>query len=137
MKLNRVIFRDANLSFSTDKFSEKYARCAIFSHIDFFLGYDQVELDKESQNIIALMTLLGPMRITTLPQSATNSVILLIKIILIILTPYLQERTKLFFDDVRIKKQKNKYNNEELALEIRRYVLKYIQNLDMVLAVLE
>lgn len=48
MELNRVTIRDVNLLLSTDKFSEKFAGCAIFSLIDFFSGYDQVEFDKKS-----------------------------------------------------------------------------------------
>ena len=36
-----------------------------------------------------------------------------------------------------VKGPKTKYNNEEVALGIRRYILEHIQNLDKVLADLE
>ena len=36
-----------------------------------------------------------------------------------------------------VKRPKTKYNNEKVILEIRRYVLKHIQNLDKILADLE
>ena len=47
-ELNRVTVTDANLPPSADEFSEKFAGCAISSLIDFFSGYDQVDLDEES-----------------------------------------------------------------------------------------
>ena len=74
VELNRVTVRNANLPPSADKFFEEFAGCAISSPIDFFSGYDQVELDKESRNLTAFMTSLGFMQMTTLPQGATNSV---------------------------------------------------------------
>ena len=67
VELNQVTVRDANLSPSTDEFSEEFAGYAISFLIDFFLGYNQVELDKESRDLTVFMTLLGLMRMTTLP----------------------------------------------------------------------
>ncbi len=83
------------------------------------------------------MTPLGFIRITTLPQGATNSVARFVRIVLKILAPHLQDRAKLFLDDVGVKGPKTKYNNVVLALEIRRYISEDIQNLDKFLADLE
>ena len=80
------------------------------------------------------MTPLGLMRMTTLAQSANNSVALFVRIVLKILAPHLRDRAKHFLDDVRIKGPKTTYNNKELAPGIRQYVIKHIQNLDKVLA---
>ncbi len=74
VELNQVIVRDANLSSSIDAFSEEFVGCAISSLIDFFLGYDQVKLDREFRDLEAFMTPLGFMRMITLLQGATNSV---------------------------------------------------------------
>ena len=137
MELNRVTVRDANLSPSSDKFSEEFAGCFISSLIDFFSGYDQVELDKEFRDLTAFMTPLDLMRMTTLPQGATNSIAQFVRIVLKILAPHLRDRAKPFLDDVGIKGPKSKYNNEEVAPGIKRYVLEHIQNLDKVLADLE
>ena len=57
--------------------------------IDFFSGYDQVELDEKSRDLTAFMTPFGLMRMITLAQGATNSVIQFVKIILKILAPHL------------------------------------------------
>ncbi len=80
------------------------------------------------------MTPLGLMRMTTLPHDATNSFAQFVLIVLKILAPYLRDRAKPFLDDVGVKGPKTKYNNEEVAPGIRRYVLEHIQNLDKVLA---
>lgn len=66
--------RDANLPFLANEFLEKFAGCVIFSFINFFLSYDQVELNKASRDLTGFMTFLGLMRITILPQRAINLV---------------------------------------------------------------
>ncbi len=91
VELNRVTVREANLSPSADQFSEEFAGCVISSLIDFFSGYDQVELDDESRDLTAFMTPLGFMRMTTLPQGATNSVAQFVTIVLKILASHLRD----------------------------------------------
>lgn len=103
VELNRVTVRDANLPPSANKFFKKFAGCAISFLITFFSGYDQVKLDKESRDLTAFMTLLNLIWMTTLPQSATNSVAQFVWIVLKILAPHLQDQVKHFLDDVRIK----------------------------------
>ena len=137
VKLNRVTIRDTNLPPSADEFSKEFSSCAISSLIDFFSGYDQVELGEESRNLTAFMTPLGLMQMTTLAQGATNSVAQFVRIVLKILAPHLRDRAKPFLDDVAIKGPKTTYNNEEVAPGIRRYVFEHIQNLGKVLADLE
>ncbi len=66
VELNRITIQDANLPPSTDKFSEEFGGCTIFSLIDFFSSYDQVKLDKESRDLTTFITPLGLMRMTTL-----------------------------------------------------------------------
>ncbi len=74
---------------------------------------------------------------TTLAQGATSSVAQFVRIVLKILALHLRDRAKPFLDDIGVKRPKTTYNNEELATEIRRYVVEYIRNLDKVLADLE
>ena len=136
-KLNRVTVKDANLALSTNLFSEEFAGFAIFSLVDFFSGYNQVELDEESRDFTAFMTSLGLMRMTTLPQNATNSVAHFIRIVLKILSPHLQDRGESFLEDVGVKRSKSRLNTEEMAPRIRRSFLKNMQSWDKVLASLE
>ena len=53
------------------------------------------------------------------------------------MAPHLRDRAKLFLDNVAIKGPKATYNNEEMALGIKRYVFEHIQNLDKILADLD
>lgn len=71
-------------------------------------------------------------------QSTTNLVLQFDRIILKILATHLHNWTLLFLDNVGIKDPKTIYiNNEKLVLGIRSYIIKYIQNLDKVIANLE
>lgn len=66
VEFNQTIIRDVNLSFSTNKFSEKFVGCAISFFQDLFLSYNYVELDKKSQDLTALMNPLSLMHMTIL-----------------------------------------------------------------------
>lgn len=66
MKLIQVTVKDANLPPSANEFSEEFTGCAISSFINFFLGYDHVELDKESRDLTVFITHLGLMQMATL-----------------------------------------------------------------------
>lgn len=50
---------------------------------------------------------------------------------------YLPNQAKLFLDIMAVKKLKTIYNNKKIASDIRQYILKYIQNLNKILANLE
>ncbi len=71
--MNQVTIRDANMPPSPDEFVEGFTGCQMASMIDFFSGYDQVELDVGSRDMIAFQTPLGLLWMTKLPQGATNS----------------------------------------------------------------
>ena len=137
VELNRVTIRNANLQISANEFSKEFAGCIVVSVIDFFSGYDQVELNEGSRHLTAFNTTLGLMRMTTLPQDATNSVPQFIRIETKILAAHLRDQAKRFLDDLEVKKPNTTYNNEEVGLGIWRYILEYIQNLDAVLTVFE
>ncbi len=91
VELHRITIRDANLPPSADKFPEEFARCTISSLLDFFSGYDQVELDKAFWDTTAFMIPLGLMRMTILAQGATNLVAQFVRIVLKILAPHLRD----------------------------------------------
>ena len=133
VELNQVSVRDANLPSSADEFSEKFIVYTIFFLIDFFLGYNQADIHEESRDLTTFMTSLGFMRMTTLPQGATNSITQFGRIVLEIFAPYLQDQAKPFLDNLRVKGPKIKYNNEEVAPGIKGYVFEYIKNLNNVL----
>jgi hypothetical protein len=67
MKMNRVTIKNANMPPSADEFAEKFFGCAIISLINFFSGYDQVELNFLSRDMTAFMIPLRLFKMTTLP----------------------------------------------------------------------
>lgn len=74
VELNHVTVRDDNLLSIADKFFEEFAGCTISFFIDFFSGYDQVELDKKSRDFIDFIFPLSLMQMITLSQDTTNSI---------------------------------------------------------------
>src|SRR4051794_15602616 len=74
MKINSVMMKDANMSLSINEFSEKFVDCHYASLIDFFSGYNQLDLDIQSRDLTAFIMPLKLLRMTTLPQEATNLV---------------------------------------------------------------
>lgn len=101
------------------------------------MGYNEVKLDKKSQDLIAFIIFFSLIEITILIQDATNFVIWFIKIVLKILALHLYNWAKFFLNNIIVKRPKTIYNNEKEALGIKRYVFEYIQNLNKILANLE
>jgi hypothetical protein len=126
MEINKHTVRDANLPPSVDEFSEEFAGCQMASLIDFFSGYDQVELDAKSRDLTGFQTPIGLLRMTTLPQGATNSVAQFVRIVTKILEDLIPTECLPFLDDIGVKGPMSRYNDEEVLLGIRRFVLEYI-----------
>jgi len=58
MNINKHTVQDANLSPNMKEFAEEFAEIIIFSLIDFFSEYDQIELNQESRDMTAFQTLM-------------------------------------------------------------------------------
>jgi hypothetical protein len=72
--LNKVTIRDSGMPPSVDEFSEDFACYPITSAIDYYSGYNEINLDKESRDLTAFLTEIGLVRMTRLPQGWTNSI---------------------------------------------------------------
>jgi hypothetical protein len=129
--------RDANLLSNPDEFAEEFAGCAIISLLDFFLGYDQVALHKDSRDITAFYTPLGLVQQYTLSIGTTNSVAKFIRVITKICRDYIPHRCMPYLNNVCIKGPKTNYNLEELEPGIQKYVFEHLSNVDKVLADIE
>ena len=133
MEMNRYTIRDANLPPSADEFAEEFAGCKVSSLIDWFSGYDQLVLAEESRDMTAFMTPLGLLRMTTVPQGATNSIAQFCRVVTKILQPLLNQTAMPFMDDVGVKGPYTDYGNEEALPGIRRFIFEHILNLDKTL----
>jgi hypothetical protein len=136
-KINGVTVRDANPPPNPDEFAEEFAGCAIMSLLDFFSGYDQVALHKDSRDITAFYTPLGLVRQCTLPMGTTNSVAEFVRVMTKICKDHIPHRCMPYLDDVCVKGPKTNYNLEELEPGIRKYVFEHLSNVDKVLADIE
>jgi hypothetical protein len=136
-KLNGVTIRDANPPPNPDEFSEEFAGCAVMSLLDFFSGYDQVELHKDSRDMTAFSTPLGLVRQCTLPMGTTNSVAEFVRVMTKICREHIPDRCMPYLDDVCIKGPKTKYTNKEIEPGIRQFIAEHLSNIDKVLADIE
>ena len=125
VKINRVIIKDGNLFLVINEFSKKFNNCAITSLINFFFGYNQIELNERSKNLTSFHILIKFYKMTTLPQNATNSVAQFMRVIIKILQDHLS-RSLPFINDIGVKNPKIIYNNKKIAPSIRKYMLKHI-----------
>jgi len=137
VEINRRTIRDANLPPFVDEFSKEFAGCQMASMIDLFSGYDQIELDVRSRDLTGFQTPIGLLRMTTLPQGATNSVAQFVRIVTKILEDLIPKDCLPFLDDIGVKGPLSAYNNEEALPGIRRFVMEHIQALDRTLIRLE
>ena len=72
--MNRVTLRDTFSPLGIKEFSKEFSSYLFVSLLDLFLGYDYIELNLLSKDIITFSTPIGLFRICILPQGATNSV---------------------------------------------------------------
>ena len=135
-RMNKVTIKDAHLPPVPDEFAEEFAGMQIGSYLDWYSGYDQVELDRLCRDMTAIMTDLGLLRQCTILMGATNSVAQFCRVVLRILQDLIPDIAIPFLDDIGVKGPRSRYNDAE-APElpgIRKFVLEHIQNLDRTLA---
>lgn len=137
--INKVTIKDANLPSVPDEFAEEFAGRVIGSYLDWFSGYDQLELDKLCRDLTAIITDLGLLRQCSILMGATNSVAQFCRVVLKILQDHIPHIAMPFLDDIGVKGPKSRYDDEEVPElpGVRKFVLEHIQNLDAVLADLE
>lgn len=86
--------------------------CAVLTLCDLFSGYDQVPLDIKSRDLTTFATLLGLLRMCTLPQGATNSVAQFMRIVVRILYDLIPDVCRAFLDDLCIKGPTTRYDDK-------------------------
>ena len=136
--INKVTIQNSGVGPMVDSFAEAFAGHAIYSMGDLFSGYYQFQLALDSRDITAMRTMIGLVRMCTLPQGATNSVAHMMNAMNTVLADYIPELTKLFLDDVPIKGCYKEEKNEALDQHGCHYfVKKHILDCEKILCRLE
>jgi hypothetical protein len=136
MWLNKHTIRDATLPPTADEFAERFSGMNVLTLADLHSGYDQIELDVRDRDKTAFMTPIGLVRLTTLPQGATNSVGQFVRVMNRILEA-VHKIAGAYVDDIGIEGPKTDYEGEEVAPGIRRFVYEHIIDSDKVLLEIE
>lgn len=87
----------------------------------------------KSRPLTTLSTLIGALRLTCLPQGATNSVPEFCKCTNHCLSKEIPNNADVFIDDVGAKGPFSDYNNEEITPGIRRFVYEFATTVDRIL----
>ena len=125
--LNKVTIRDSGMPPSVDEFSEDFAGYPIVTAVDYFSGYNEIPLDKDSRDLTAFLSDIGLVRNTRLPQGWCNSVATFQRIVGKVHCQQIPHEVRLFIDDAGIKGPKSRYNDEETSPGIRRFVAEHAE----------
>src|SRR5215471_20236426 len=101
------------------EFAKEFAGMTVFSMIDFFSEYDQVELNPESCDMMAFQTPMELLQQTTLSQETTNSSAQFSCITRKILEHNISHDCESYFDDVGVKDSKTKYDKKKIFSGVR------------------
>lgn len=126
---NKVTIKDSAVPPNTDEISQAIAGAVCYSGGDMYSGYNGITLDESSRDITAIMTPLGLVRYTTLPEGFTNSVAIYQRIMCKIFAKWIGRKVWVFVDDFGIKGPTDDYGNETDKDGIRLWVSEHVNDL--------
>lgn len=139
-KLNAVTIRDAGVPPNMDEMTESLACRAIYTGLDAFAGYDQLELHPDSRDVTSFESPMGTLRLTKMPQGWTNAVAAFHRVMEFIFADEKPEILQVYIDDVTIKGGKTRYQDETgqymtlpEAPNIRKFVFEHACDVNKVL----
>jgi hypothetical protein len=142
--LNVVTICDASVPPFVEHLAESFAGYAVYGMMDLYSGYDQCVLHEESHDLTTFGMLLGPHRLTTLPQGHGNVVQVYQGDTAFILQHEILDYTLPFVDDVPVKSVKTRYQRMDGSYEtiptnsgIRRFIWEHCIILNCILQRLE
>lgn len=130
--LNAVTYRDAGFPPRVEEFIEEFEGRTIYALLDIFGGYDQYPLDVASRDMTTFQTAIGLMRLTPLPQGATNSVAAYQRMMTWVMRPEIPKHFGVFIDNGGIKGPGSYYNMEVIVGNplIRHFVFEFAVTLE-------
>jgi hypothetical protein len=135
---NRVTIRNKGSGPIIDEVAEAFAGHAIYFIGDLYSDYDQFQLTIKSRDLTTIKTLLGLVKMCTLPQGATNLVAHMQSAMNHILRDFVPEKTIPFVDDIPIKGCQERAKDLTLdADDCRVFVKNHITDVSRILERLE
>jgi hypothetical protein len=136
--LNAVTIRDSGLPPRVDDFAESFVGRSVYGIYDLFSGYDECILAEESRNLTTFHSVIGPLRLTSLPQGYTNSMPEFQRRTSHILKKETPEHAGVFIDDIGVKGPTSRYNEAKIPgnPNIRKFIYEFATTTDRVLATL-
>ncbi|TYJ51344.1 hypothetical protein B9479_008086 [Cryptococcus floricola] len=138
--LNEVTVRDAGVPPNMDDLTEDLAGCSVYTGLDAFAGYDQLEIDVESRDVTSFESPLGTLRLTKMPQGWTNAVAVFHRVMGFIFADEYPTTVQIYIDDVTVKGPKTFYADDAGRPEtipqnsqIRRFIYEHACDLNKVL----
>ena len=116
--MNCITKKDANLPFSVDEFSKKFAKMHVVLLINMFFKYDQIPFDKKNCDMIVIMTSIKLLQKMQLPQKTMNLMTQFIKIMHHVFKKLTSHICNQFLDDIEVKKSKIDYEEKKTLLNI-------------------
>ena len=96
-----------------DDFVEGFAGCQCYTVFDLFWGFDARKIHPQSRDLMAFMTPLGLLQITSLPTGFTNSPAEFQKCMVMVLQNEIPQVANIFIDDLPIKGPTTQYLDED------------------------
>lgn len=123
-----------------DDFVDSFARSQCYTVFDLFWGFDARKIHPKSKGLIAFMTPLGLLQITSLPTRFTNSPPEFQKCMAVILNEEIPATANIFINDLPIKGPDTQYLDSEGNLEvipenpgIRRFIWEHAKNVHRIM----
>ena len=119
-----------------DDFAERFVGRSVYMVADLFAGYDGRLLHENSRDLTSFGSIIGPHRLTSLPQGFCNSMPEFQRCSTHALRPEIPEHADVFIDDTGIMGPRSTYDNETLPdnPNIRRFVYEFATTVDRVFA---
>jgi hypothetical protein len=138
--LNQVTIQDSGLPPRTEQYAEACAGRACYRSLDLFISFDQRTLDERSRDLTTFQSLLGTLRLTSVPMGWTNSMQIMHGDVTHILQDEVPAVAVPFIDDVSVKGPATRYELADGTCEtivqnpgIRWFVWEHMGNMNRIL----
>ena len=108
-----------------DKFSGEFADYPITSTVDYYFGYYEINLDKESRDLMIFLMELELVRMTQLSQGWSNFIAIFQHVMRKIHWRQIPHYGRSFFDNMGLKYPEDHYDDAKISSGTRQFVYEH------------